>query len=179
MFDLIIAFVWDSCLKYVVFIGILGIVALVMTYDALEERFWDTTEGRVVETYIEQRPTRGVDKYAPFVVYAYTANGKTYQSNLITHGEIPLLNDRDAQKAIAKYPVGSTVKVHYNPDNPAEATLALSSGSSMFFVWILLALAILASVWQATKILDALGLLKKKTKPLVYLPQPSVDELVQ
>ena len=61
----------------------------------------------------------------PVVVYQYEIGGKTYQSQIIRAGE-QFLSARiigQAQAAVARYPVGATVTVFYNPANPAESAL--------------------------------------------------------
>jgi hypothetical protein len=55
---------------------------------------------------------------APVVTYRYEVNGKSFQSDVRSFGY-----ESTADEIFRDYPEGKVVKVYYNPDNPAEATL--------------------------------------------------------
>jgi hypothetical protein len=60
--------------------------------------------------------------YYPEVTYEYQVDGTTYTSskiNVIMFGS----DISYAQGVLNRYPIGSTVDVHYNPDNPSDAVL--------------------------------------------------------
>jgi hypothetical protein len=59
------------------------------------------------------------------VVYRYEVNGKTYQSRTIKAG-YQFMNGRvtgETQATVARYPVGASVMVYYDPENPSESAL--------------------------------------------------------
>ena len=88
-------------------------------------RSWlDTTGTVLVSTVQSKRIGRSTSTF-PVVVYQYQVNGITYQGKTIKVGE-QYLNVRvfgQAQTTAARYPVGATVTVYYNPANPAESAL--------------------------------------------------------
>jgi len=86
---------------------------------------WHSTSGIVLMSSVQSRYSgRSYSSY-PVVVYQYSVNGQSYQSQTIRAGE-QFLNVRvtgQAQATVARYPIGANVTVYYNPSNPAESAL--------------------------------------------------------
>jgi hypothetical protein len=86
---------------------------------------WSDTTGTVVSSTIKVRRTGRSRSEVPVVVYQYVVNGHTY------HGETLRAGDRffsvrlagQARESMARYPAGASVKVYYNPADPAESAL--------------------------------------------------------
>lgn len=86
---------------------------------------WQNTTGTVLMSSVQSRQSGRSHSTYPVVVYQYDVNGKTYQSQTIKAGE-QYLNVRvmgQAQATVARYPIGATVTVYYDPANPAESAL--------------------------------------------------------
>ena len=86
---------------------------------------WSSTMGVVTMSTIQIRRTSRSRSEVPVVGYQYQVNGQAYTGGTIKAGE-QYFNVRlygDAQKTIARYPVGAQVMVYYNPANPAESAL--------------------------------------------------------
>lgn len=68
--------------------------------------------------------------YFPNITYQYTINGQQYTNN--TYAQRPSLINNKAiiQRILNNYPVGSTVTVYYNPNNPQEAYLQKGYGGA-------------------------------------------------
>lgn len=82
---------------------------------------WPTTAGTVLMSSVQSDHSNDY----PVVVYQYQVHGKSYQSQTIKAGE-QFLNVRimgQAQAVVARYPIGTSVMVYYNPANPAESAL--------------------------------------------------------
>ncbi|CAN5263221.1 hypothetical protein BH10CYA1_BH10CYA1_36020 [soil metagenome] len=70
------------------------------------------------------------------IEYSYKVDGKDYSSTRLVAVQpqkflqsLKMFYDMPDEKMLGtKYPVGSPVEVHYNPENPAEACLDVSSG---------------------------------------------------
>jgi hypothetical protein len=106
---------------------------------------WPVTPGRIiasgVESYIDwhrDNSDRGPPRryYKPSVVYRYEVNGHEYKGDRIATGlkisaTIPALADRAARR----YPVGTAVDVHYNPQDPGESVLEPHTRAS-YLLWI-------------------------------------------
>lgn len=70
------------------------------------------------------------------VLYSYRVDGKDYTSTQLVATQprkflqsLKMFYDMPDEKALGiKYPVGSPVEVHYNPEKPSEACLDVSAG---------------------------------------------------
>ena len=96
---------------------------------------WSSTTARILAADVEMRRNSTADgdstSYYPTVVYEYAVNGQRFQSRRIRFGsEIGYGFRRMAENIVAKYPNGTLVSVFYDPQNPAEAVLEQSAGSS-------------------------------------------------
>jgi hypothetical protein len=134
------------------------ILALVFFYIALRGRrassitkTWPTTSGRVLRSEVELRRSHSSEggyssSYYPVVLYEYEVMGQRYQSTTLSPGlEYGLGFQGRVQARVAKYPVGSTVLVYYNPQNPAQAVLEHSATGNRIMGYVaVLVLVILA-----------------------------------
>lgn len=85
---------------------------------------WPVVKGQVIASQIV-----GERAFAPEVKFSYQVSDSTYA--VTTDLEVPRFGNKNvrldvAEKSIASYPVGTTVTVHYNPQNPREARLKAS-----------------------------------------------------
>ena len=86
---------------------------------------WPSTSGKVLISSVQSRRSGRSITTFPVVIYQYDVNGQSYQSQTIKAGE-QFLNVRvsgQAQATVARYPIGASVTVYYNPANPAESAL--------------------------------------------------------
>ena len=94
---------------------------------------WPSVEGKIVTSEIStstgwskygRRTTRIAD-----IEYAYTVTGEQYQGeHLRVLPMLHLKSDGTLEEIVARYPVGRTVQVYYNPANPAAALLIPTLG---------------------------------------------------
>jgi hypothetical protein len=86
---------------------------------------WPSTSGTVLMSTVQSKRTGRSRSIYPVVVYQYTVNGQNYQNQRIKAGEqfMSIRITGEAQATAARYPVGATVTVYYNPANPAESAL--------------------------------------------------------
>lgn len=97
---------------------------------------WPSVEGRMTKSRLIKIPSkhaRGAFDYLPEVAYEYTVRNKRYEGQVVRVGDDknPLLETQRGRWAplIERQPVGSFVKVYYNPDRPAEACLEPSESN--------------------------------------------------
>lgn len=86
---------------------------------------WLSTTGTVLMSSVQSSHTGKSYSTYPVVVYSYVVNGQSYQSQRIKAGE-QFLSVRlagEAQSTVARYPIGASVTVYYDPANPAESAL--------------------------------------------------------
>lgn len=106
---------------------------------------WPKTIGRIVRSEItsslqrHRRPTRtrgeyNVTMYVPRIVYSYEADGHSFEGDDIgwsSSANRPSVVEKD----VKRYPLQTQVQVYYNPDDPAEATLAPTVGMLALIPW--------------------------------------------
>lgn len=91
----------------------------------LEAQAWPSTHGTVLTSALQVVRTGRSRSEIPVVVYQYEVRGEVFQNQTIRAGD-RFLNVRVAGQAkatVARYPVGASVTVYYNPANPAESAL--------------------------------------------------------
>ncbi len=86
---------------------------------------WSSTMGTVITSTVQVKRGYKSRSEIPVVVYQYQVNGTPYVGKIIKAGEqyFSVRIYGDAQKTVARYPVGAQVMVYYNPANPAESAL--------------------------------------------------------
>jgi hypothetical protein len=121
------------------------LIGRAVTKHARAMKKWPTAAGRIVRSEVatsvrqHRRPnrTRGdysVTMYVPRIVYAYEADGHSFEGDDIgwsSSANVPSV----AEKYVKRYPLQSQVRVFYNPDDPAEATLAPAVGMLAYILW--------------------------------------------
>jgi hypothetical protein len=117
-------------------IGLLlfGIWLIVSQADQLAQwgavRTWPSTNGVVVASRVA-----GERAYHPEIVYQYAVNGTTYKDS--TSFDTPSFGGRSvkrevAETIVAKFPPGTTVAVHYDPNHPTRSLLRISPDWSLY-----------------------------------------------
>jgi flagellar basal body-associated protein FliL len=124
------------------------IVALVLMFIAFRSgrkasvsRNWPMTTGKILAAGIEPRQSHTGSGYStsyyPVVQYEYTVNGQRFLGNRITFGmQVGYGWTGMAQKQIAGYTAGSNVAVFYDPNEPSNAVLERTGGTSSRILWI-------------------------------------------
>lgn len=125
---------------------------------ARESRNWPQADGKILTATVATRwhPTVG-NYHVPRAHYSYAVAGTTYQGDVIRAGleQFGSITKATAQTLIEQYPVGSSVKVHYNPADPASAVLettVMGGGRNIFAgaIFVLLGIAAFVfAVWSA------------------------------
>ena len=98
---------------------------------------WPTVEGRVDRA----EAASDSDDLLPLIEFSYTVSGTRYQNTLaFPGGTTP--TPEFTRLYLDRYPAGSTVTVHYDPQQPGRATLepGMARGD-----WMIAALGLLAT----------------------------------
>jgi len=122
---------------------------------------WPAVDGTVLSTDIIKRVSKSQDEfdsYIPQVRYAYSANSVRREGDVIRIGlgEMGYIQEKQARDHLMRYPVGATVLVRYDPENPQAAVLEtgqVGAGRKLFAGAILAALgvaAIIFEIWSAS-----------------------------
>ena len=146
-----------TLLGSVLLLGALGMIPA--TFVSLQEQariaeapHWPATPGTVLSSTVEWRPTRYHRDYFARLRYTYVVDGIPRSSGVVGYSFNGGDFGRDAAAArtfAARYPVGSTVTVHYDPKDPASAMLFPGDGSTEMSMVVLIAVAGLAELGGA------------------------------
>ncbi|SRR5258708_2794601 len=95
---------------------------------------WPVVEGHILSSKF----IRGVEQAdIAKVIYEYEVSGQNFQSALLHFGSLfSDLRNRGAKSVVENYPVGTLVKVYYNPKNPSEAVLEHIKRRTIWFTLI-------------------------------------------
>ncbi len=113
---------------------------------------WPSVRGKIVRSVVEQYEERDSDgrlrtSYRPVVEFAYPVRGSDYHGNQTKVGVTVSAGKAYAEKVIAKYPAGSEIDVHYDPNDPS--TSALENPTGMTWIVAVAALGCFAVAgWQ-------------------------------
>lgn len=96
--------------------------------NASTSRRWPTTQGRIETTSIkkveERRHGMTLVRTRPTIHYEYEVNGKPYRGDRFSFDmSIAVDANGAALELAAKYPVGTTVAVHYKPGRPSRSVI--------------------------------------------------------
>jgi hypothetical protein len=129
-------------------------------------RGWAQTTGRVIQSGVRETSVRvrrrtsaaryrQATRYEPEVIYEYQTPGGIYRGDRLQQGYSVASSEADAaQRQADRYPVNSEVTVYYQPDNPTESTLSLTSGGGMWVMWGIALVMLLVTLFVAVAVLS-------------------------
>ena len=83
---------------------------------------WPTVEGRITDARLASTRSDDTTKYHPTVSYTYDVGGTRHQGSRIT--AISSYTTRaKAEAVLARYAVGTVVKVYHDPEDPSSSVL--------------------------------------------------------
>lgn len=115
------------------------IIGIISNRRAALSKTWPTAPGEILNSTIVQHESTDSDgasstSYEPVVEYRYNVIGSPFTGKRIAYGANQF-SYNIAQKIISRYPIGSSIQVHYNPEKPADAVLETkSSGGTIFLI---------------------------------------------
>jgi hypothetical protein len=103
-------------------------VAIYRIAQAMQSSNWPTAPGVIRQseyiTVLVPRQRKGsLQEHVLQMSYDYEVNGQQYTGTRRTMMSATTLSEQTARDIVAKYPVGSNVKVYYNPSNPSHCCL--------------------------------------------------------
>jgi hypothetical protein len=95
------------------------------------------TKGYVTASEVTRHSgSKGGTTYGVALAYTYGVDGKAYTCDRYSYGDFSSSDHARAEAIVAANPVGAEVTVHYNPRDPADATLRTGVERSMLFLMI-------------------------------------------
>ena len=106
---------------------------------ARDSRDWPTTPGRVILSALAEEPDDegGKPQWSPNVQYTYVVNGEQFTGNRLMFGGT-LIESRveRVRRVLRRYPFGTPVTVHYDPDDPRKAVVECSTSGGIYVVFL-------------------------------------------
>ena len=101
-------------------------------WQSFASRNWRTTQGVILVSDLQRnRDAEGGFMYRAEISYTYSVNNEEFIAGRTRFGDwLQLSWSTPAARIVRRYPKGSSVVVHYDPSEPAEAVL--EPGASWF-----------------------------------------------
>jgi hypothetical protein len=89
---------------------------------------WPSTQGEILQSEVIQKESGGYSAtstvYKAKILYRYQVQHRKYKSDKLSIGQSVNTGSKDrAETTVRQYPVGATVDVYYNPENPKDVCL--------------------------------------------------------
>jgi hypothetical protein len=99
------------------------ILGLLTMRETSRSRGWAKVDGKVVASNVNQFTGRSGRTYRPMVIYAYSIGPVRFMSSRIAFHPLASSSRSAATEFVERYPVGKTVQVFYDPQDPEQAVL--------------------------------------------------------
>src|SRR3989344_3949897 len=102
--------------------------------NATESKNWPSVDGQITISNMSKNydSDDGSITYGVQVAYNYTVNSLPYTGSTVAFGDYGSSDPSHAGGIVSRYPVGKSVKVYYNPDDPKTSVLEPGAGWSSF-----------------------------------------------
>ncbi len=114
---------------------------------------WPRADGEITKSKIVMKDSQaGMNSpnktFKAEVTYKYTAGKRSYRnSRICVGGQLQLSLRGKAEDYCERYPVGQTVSVYYDPDNPSDSCLERTEETSIMYLAIAVVFAIVGFVF--------------------------------
>jgi hypothetical protein len=105
-----------------------------MLVRAWSSEHWPTAQGSVLSSSVETLRSKRSVTFRPHVRYSYSVGSERYTSDTIAFGSTDAGDSRDAKEYVSRFPAGSSVSLHYSPDDPSVACLDCGSAGVADYV---------------------------------------------
>ena len=102
--------------------------------NAMESKNWPSVDGRISISDVSENYDSDNNSvtYGAKVAYNYIVNGLSYMGSTVAFGDYSSSDPSHAGNIVSRYPVGKSVKVYYDPDDPKTSVLESGAGWSSF-----------------------------------------------
>ncbi len=135
---------------------------------------WQTTQGKIISSkaVVCRSKYSLVDNYVADIIYEYSVSNVLYSSRNITYSmDSPIVYCGNAEKMMKQYPVGMSVLVYYEPENPKNSVLR-PGGTNFAGIGISLAILIYGiNLFGSESIFSRTKITKRNLKNRVQVKQ--------
>lgn len=133
-------------------------------YRQVRSTHFAQTDGVITSSHLtHHRSSKGGTTYGVAIRYMYRVNAVAYNSDRFRYNAGSSSDSQWAHDAVSEHPAGATVRVYYDPQNPADAVLSPGvNGSDLFLLLFLTPFnMIMLGLWS----MPAAALRRKLCKP--------------
>lgn len=98
--------------------------------EGYQSKSWESVTGKITSSFISSFKSKSIYYFTPSINYKYTVATISYTNDTISFNTSETSNKNEAEAKIAKYPIGSEIKVFYSPNSPS-----ISCIEPNFFLW--------------------------------------------
>lgn len=145
-----------------------------LTWHGLRSASWPTAPGVVTDSRVTLSLSSGTTRYWAHVEAAYTVMGRPYRTQRRTYRSSESAESA-VRGAVARYPEGRTVRVHYDPAVPARAVLEPGTDPVVFGAFALTVLVTLLGAAITLSTLPVVATTLQRRRPVTARPQPTTQ----
>lgn len=159
-----------------------GLALLATGFSEVRESYtaqnWPSTTGTITESEVEVQHNRRIGKpsttsYITHISYAYQVDGMPYTSDRVSLGTLNRSSEDTAYGYVARFPLGASVDVYYDPVLHSRSALITDVHSGTQYMMIGGGVMLLIGVGALTFV----GFQRRgRNEPLIPRPQPSAAE---
>lgn len=112
------------------------VISIVNRQRAKRAQNWPVVPSTVLNSEVRKRQQYDSDSasgrttYEPVVNYQYSVMGSLYNGSRVSFGD-KKTSRKKAEEIVARYPAGTEVNAHYNPDKVEESVLETAANGSI------------------------------------------------
>lgn len=130
------------------FPGLIALATAVKVAEAQRAAKWTRANGRIIRSELVTENRHGKELKVPLVEYEFSVGFHKYRGKRVSLAEI--IAGPDAVGTVARYPVGASVPVYYDPADPNKSVVDRDLPSFFRGIWVfvgVLTAVILAGGW--------------------------------
>jgi hypothetical protein len=138
---------WVAVLFALALPGVIAAAAVVKLAEVKRAAAWKKASGRVSVSELATETRHGKEVQVPRIEYEYTIGFHKFVGRRVSLAE--LIAGSAAKEALARYPVGASVPVYYDPADPSTSVIERDLPAFMHSVWGLVAVMTAAIAFGA------------------------------
>lgn len=119
---------WPFIIIYIALIICITYFGFISIPKSFKTKNWIEVSGKVTDSHLVKtqkthRSGKRITAFSANIHYEYIIDGQTYSGSKNRFSERSLNGEKIKQTMLERFPIGATVPVYYNPNNPNESVL--------------------------------------------------------
>jgi hypothetical protein len=119
-------------------------IVVLKLQEAKRAATWATASGRIVRSEMKTEKRNNQEILSPRVDYEFNVRFDKFRGNRVSLAEI--ISAQDARAMLARYPVGASAPVYYDPADPRKSVLERKLPDKFGLIW-LIVVAVAVACW--------------------------------